>query len=82
MVTEPPQNGGAVKPLKSVAVVLQPPVKLKLLNHVAKAASTAACVSHSFIVIGAGQLTLTTGAVGTVNVEEQVSLWPQSSVAV
>ena len=41
MVTEPPQNDGAVNTERSVAVVLQPPVLVNPAIQVANAASIA-----------------------------------------
>ena len=72
MLTLPPQKEGALKPLKSVDTVPQPPVVVKPAIQVAKAASTSSCVEQAGIVTAAGQLTDKVGAAVTINVDVQV----------
>jgi hypothetical protein len=55
-----------------VKTPLQPPLALAVVNQVANAALTAACVWQAATVVLAGQVNATGGATGTVKVAWQV----------
>jgi hypothetical protein len=70
-VAEPPQADGAAPALLEMAA-LQPPLKVAVANHAANLESMAACVWQAASVTLVGQVSVTAGAVVTVNVAEHV----------
>ena len=73
MMTLPPQRLGGVKPVRLVAVVPQPPVKLKPDFQLLKALVIAACVMHEPSVWLPGQSIVSLGAERTTKDDEQVT---------
>ena len=81
MVTSPPQKGGALRVVRSVLVVRQPPSNSKLASQVTKALSTWACVRQLLTVVSAGHVTESGSGGSTEKVAVQLAVDPQASVA-
>ena len=80
MVTEPPQESGALKAERSVVSTSQPPVKANWAIQLSKLVWMEAWVRQGPRATSAGQETVTGVGVGTVKVAVQLAAVPQASV--
>ena len=81
MVTEPPQESGGAKAVRSVVSTSHPSAKANWLIQLFQAETISCWEAHSGVVRSPGQETDTGVGVGTVKVAVQFWDWPQGSVA-